>query len=201
MRGRAGGWVMVAGAGHRKGPPAGKLSPSERRAAAPQDRTAPTGFQPARVQGPAPASCQRLPRALDRAPPPHSERSGCRWGRVLPCPGQLGVLHGPRTVARDPHLHLHGDHHRDEPLLQLLENHQLLQGQAAQPVRGGLGSAATTPSHAGPWPSTPLLQAQGHSCRLAVTSPRSPGPGSARLGAREVQQAGSPLNGGGSVHR
>ena len=42
----------------------------------------------------------------------------------------------------DSHLHLDSNHHRDELLLQLLEDHQLLQGQAAQPAKGtdGLSS-------------------------------------------------------------
>lgn len=81
--------------------------------------------------------------------PPGSAPSTARDGGLLPslctgarlrparasawAPGPQGRSRRPR---RRPHLHLDGNHHGDELLLQLLEHHQLLQGQAAQPARG-----------------------------------------------------------------
>ena len=91
----------------------------------------------------------------------------------------------PRGGARgNPHLHLDGNHHGDELLLQLLEDHQLLQGQAAQPARAQAGSAAAARGRpAGPHTLVPprgppaprsLEESGGRACGRPCAHPAGP---------------------------
>ena len=107
------------------------------------------------------------PHGANRTPPSGQPGLGSAWGRAPSGPQAASTPAVPRGGTRgNPHLHLDGNHHGDELLLQLLEDHQLLQGQAAQPARAQAGSAAAmhtdapAPHPAGP-PSTLVTRGDG----------------------------------------
>lgn len=101
----------------------------------------------------------------------------------------LGGGHSGRPSAQVPdggstRLHLHSNHHRDELLLQLLEDHQLLQGQAAQPARSPVRSAVPAPPVRLPLAShLPSSDSTSHPPPTTWAVPAPP----ARLEPREAQ--------------